>query len=67
VSSWSCPHDQQGVCQLVKGARCDPGMRGCILHGRFRFARDEDGAVRKPVKAAPAASEAPATTRRRRA
>jgi hypothetical protein len=53
MSSWSCPHDCAGVCQLVRGARCDPGMRGCILHGRFRFAKDEAGAVRKPVKATP--------------
>jgi hypothetical protein len=28
-------------------------MRGCVLHGRFRFAKDEAGTVRKPVKATP--------------
>jgi hypothetical protein len=59
MSSWSCPHDSNGVCQLVSGARCDPGMRGCVLHGRFRFAQDEPGTVRKPVKAAPAAPPGP--------
>jgi hypothetical protein len=53
MGSWSCPHDIDNVCQRVNGARCDPGMRGCVLHGRFRFARDEDGGVRKPVKALP--------------
>lgn len=52
MSSWSCPNDAEGTCQLVKGARCEPGMRGCVLHGRFRFARDEgEPAARKPVKA----------------
>jgi len=51
MNSWSCPHDDNGVCRKVVGARCDPGMRGCVLHGRFRFAQDDDGAVRKPVKA----------------
>jgi hypothetical protein len=61
MSSWSCPHDIDNVCQRVNGARCDPGMRGCILHGRFRFAADEGGTVRKPVKAAPGASAPPAT------
>jgi hypothetical protein len=56
MSSWSCPHDTDGVCQLVRGARCEPGMRGCILHGRYRFLEDElRGGERKPVKAAPAA------------
>jgi hypothetical protein len=60
MNSWSCPHDLDNVCQKVKGARCDPGMRGCVLHGRFRFARDDEGAERKPVKAVPdAAATAP--------
>ncbi len=54
MSSWSCPHDSEGVCQLVRGARCDPGMRGCILHGRYRFLRDELEGPRKPEKAKPA-------------
>jgi hypothetical protein len=51
MSSWSCPHDIDNVCQRVQGARCDPGMRGCVLHGRFRFARDDEATDRKPVKA----------------
>ncbi len=55
MGSWSCPHDLDGVCQLVKGARCDPGMRGCILYGRYRFLQDEISGVRKPVKAQPVA------------
>jgi hypothetical protein len=60
MSSWSCPHDIDNVCQRVSGARCDPGMRGCVLHGRFRFAADEDGKTRKPVKAAPDVAAPPA-------
>ncbi len=57
MSSWSCPHDDGGVCRLVKGARCDPGMRGCVLHGRYRFLQDELVGERKPVKAPPAAED----------
>ena len=49
MSTWSCPHEIDGVCQLVQGAQCDPGMRGCTLHGRYVFAKDEKGAKRKPV------------------
>ena len=67
MSSWSCPHDLNGVCQHVKGAVCDPGMRGCVLEGRFKFARDEMNQARKPVKAAPASEPqeaAPAPKRR---
>lgn len=61
MSSWSCPHDIDNVCQRVQGARCDPGMRGCVLHGRFRFARDDEATDRKPVKAV---TEVPAPLRR---
>jgi len=51
MSAWSCPHDLDGVCQKVDGARCDPGMRGCVLHGKVRFANDEANQVRKPERA----------------
>ncbi|TVO57163.1 hypothetical protein [Denitromonas halophila] len=50
-SAWSCPHDIDGICQRVKGAVCEPGMRGCELEGKVRFARDEMNQSRKPVKA----------------
>jgi hypothetical protein len=53
-----------GICQLVQGAACDPGMRGCVLHGKVRFASEEKNAPRKPVKAEPAAS--PSQTPKRR-
>lgn len=55
MSSWSCPHDVDGVCQHVRGARCDPGMKGCVLHGKVRFASEDKNLPRKPVKAAPPA------------
>ena len=34
---WGCPHEVRGKCQRVKGRPCDPGMKGCILYGRFEF------------------------------
>jgi hypothetical protein len=37
---WGCPHDYQGKCRRVKGRPCDPGMKGCILAGRFTFSID---------------------------
>lgn len=51
MSAWSCPHDLNGVCQKVRGAVCDPGMRGCELEGRFRFANADKNEPRKPVRA----------------
>jgi hypothetical protein len=54
MSAWSCPHDLDGICQRVRGAICSPGMRGCELEGKVRFALDEFNEPRKPVKARPA-------------
>lgn len=72
MSAWSCPHDLKGICQRVRGAICEPGMRGCELEGKVRFAREALNQPRKPVKApAPAAeperkaAKTPAAPRRR--
>ncbi len=71
-AAWSCPHDLDGVCQQVRGARCSPGMRGCVLEGKVRFANPDMNLPRKPVKAeasppadAEPAKKKPATPRRR--
>ena len=61
MSAWSCPHDLNGICQRVRGAICEPGMRGCELEGKVRFAREELNQPRKPVKA-PAADVRPERT-----
>ena len=37
MGSWSCPNEMNGVCLKVKMRPCDPGMKGCILYGRFVF------------------------------
>lgn len=37
MSSWGCPHEVNGVCQKVNQIPCDPGMKGCVLYGRFVF------------------------------
>ncbi|HHQ42550.1 MAG TPA: hypothetical protein ENK20_09715 [Chromatiales bacterium] len=37
MGAWGCPHDAGGECLRVPGRRCDPGMKGCVLHGRFVF------------------------------
>ena len=64
MSAWSCPHDLNSVCQLVQGAACDPGMRGCVLHGKVRFANDEKSRPRKPVKSEKAAPSVTPAKRR---
>jgi hypothetical protein len=39
--SWGCPHELKGLCIKVNNLPCDPGMKGCVLYGRFVFANDE--------------------------
>ena len=41
MSGWGCPHDINGVCTRINDLPCDPGMKGCVLYGRYRFANDE--------------------------
>ncbi|MEO5367217.1 MAG: hypothetical protein H7831_12890 [Magnetococcus sp. WYHC-3] len=36
-SGWGCPHECAGQCLHVRGFACDPGMKGCVLAGRFKF------------------------------
>lgn len=37
---WSCPHDKQGVCDIIK-KECDPGDKGCVLYGKAKFSNEE--------------------------
>ncbi len=37
MSGWGCPHEVRGKCNRVKGNPCEPGMKGCVLFGRFVF------------------------------
>lgn len=34
---WGCPHEIEGKCERVNKKSCDPGMKGCLLAGRFIF------------------------------
>ena len=41
MSGWGCPHELRGDCMRVEGKPCDPGMKGCVLYGRFTFSTAE--------------------------
>jgi hypothetical protein len=36
-SAWGCPHEVEGLCMKVNKRPCNPGMKGCVLYGRFAF------------------------------
>lgn len=38
AGSWGCPHEVDDRCAKVNNLPCNPGMKGCELAGRFRFA-----------------------------
>jgi len=39
--SWGCPHELNDLCSRGNKLPCDPGMKGCVLYGRFVFANEE--------------------------
>lgn len=55
---WSCPHEADGRCSKVNGLRCDPGMKGCELYGRYAFFDDSKNARLKQKQAQLASSTA---------
>ena len=55
AGGWGCPHEVNDRCLKINNLPCDPGMKGCELYGRYRFA-DESKNVRYWEKKARTAS-----------
>lgn len=51
AGSWGCPHELNGICQKISQQPCDPGMKGCVLYGRFVFANAEKNERRREKQA----------------
>ncbi|CAA7618468.1 conserved hypothetical protein [Candidatus Terasakiella magnetica] len=49
MSGWGCVHNNRGLCAKVANRPCDPGMKGCILAGRFRFSNPDKNRPKKPA------------------
>ncbi len=63
MSGWNCPNEINGNCEHVPGQKCDPGMKGCVLFGKYRFANSEKNSPRKEREQAKKAQTAkPAQT-----
>lgn len=41
AGGWGCPHEIDDKCTKLGDLACDPGMKGCVLYGRFVFADEE--------------------------
>ena len=46
MGGWGCPHEVNGQCRRVPGRECDPGMKGCTLHGKVGFSKEEKNSPR---------------------
>lgn len=44
AGGWGCPHEVNDRCTRVNNLPCDPGMKGCVLYGRYVFANDDKNA-----------------------
>ncbi|HEB82749.1 MAG TPA: hypothetical protein ENJ11_07795 [Gammaproteobacteria bacterium] len=51
--SWGCPHERKGRCARVRDRACDPGMKGCVLYGRFAFSNNDKNSpsIRRKLQA----------------
>ena len=50
MGSWGCPHEINGICSKVNNLTCDPGMKGCVLAGKYVFANDDAKNARLRIK-----------------
>ena len=50
AGGWGCPHELNEICQHVQNRPCDPGMKGCVLAGRFRFSNEAKNRPPRPVR-----------------
>lgn len=50
MSGWGCVHEVQGLCSRVANRPCDPGMKGCVLAGRFRFSNESKNRPPRPAR-----------------
>lgn len=41
AGGWGCPHEVDDKCSRIDNLPCDPGMKGCVLAGRFVFANED--------------------------
>jgi len=44
AGGWGCPHEAGDICTKINNLPCDPGMKGCVLAGRFVFADEAKNA-----------------------
>lgn len=59
AGAWGCPHEKNDICTKVNNLPCDPGMKGCVLAGRYVFFNNDAKNERLRAKRARAADQSP--------
>lgn len=60
AGAWGCPHEVDDICTMISNLPCDPGMKGCVLYGRYVFAdEDKNARLRRKQASRPADVTAP--------
>jgi hypothetical protein len=62
AGGWGCPHEVDEVCTKINNLPCSPGMKGCVLAGRYVFADEAKNARLREKHAREAAVEPVAPT-----
>ncbi|HEX8987860.1 MAG TPA: hypothetical protein VF816_07855 [Rhodocyclaceae bacterium] len=44
AGGWGCPHEVDERCTKINNLPCSPGMKGCVLAGRYVFADEAKNA-----------------------
>ncbi len=44
AGGWGCPHEVDEICTKINSLPCSPGMKGCVLAGRYVFADEAKNA-----------------------
>lgn len=44
AGGWGCPHEIDDICTKINNLPCNPGMKGCVLAGRYVFADESKNA-----------------------
>ena len=50
MGGWGCPHERDEKSAKVNNIPCDPGMKGCVVAGRFTFSKPEKNRPKRDAR-----------------
>jgi hypothetical protein len=59
AGAWGCPHEVDDTCTKINNLPCNPGMKGCVLAGRYVFASEDKNKRLREKQTRAVAGDAP--------